>query len=129
MSSRSPISVLLVDDDADTRNIFRVVMAHHNLDLTVAEDAETALEYLQTHSPDIIVLDIFMPGTDGPQALAQIRRLGLAPKSVIVATTAFHTQQTPRDVEEWGFNGYLPKPLNSSNLVPSLERIFQGSAS
>lgn len=128
MSSRSTMSVLLVDDDADTRNIFQFVMSHHHLELAVAADAETALEYLQTHTPDIIVLDIFMPGTDGPQTLARIRNLGLAPTSVIVATTAFHTHQTPHDVKEWGFNGYLPKPLNSSDLVSSLQQILQGPA-
>src|SRR5258706_6463631 len=122
MVAHPAMSVLLVDDDADSRNIFQMVMAHHKLDLMTVNEAEIALEYLRTHSPDIIVLDIFMPGTDGPQTLARIRNLGLAPTSVIIATTAFHTHETPHDVEQWGFNGYLPKPLNSSDLESSLHQ-------
>jgi len=129
MTAHPEMSVLLVDDDADTRNIFQVVMAHHKLDLMVVNDAETAFEYLRTHSPDIIVLDIFLPGTDGPQALAKIRRQELAPDSIVIATTAFHSQQTAYDVQAWGFNGYIPKPYNTAELVSSLERILEESAS
>lgn len=122
-------SVLLVDDDAFTREIFQTVMKHYKLDLTVLENAESAYEYLRSHSPDVVVMDIFMPGTDGPQALAQIRRFGLAPHSVFVATTAFHTDDTPSEVADWGFDGYLPKPLISSNIVPALEHIFESQNS
>ncbi len=129
MSAHPDMSVLLVDDDADTRKIFQMVMAHHKLNLMVVNDAETAFEYLRTHSPDIIILDIFLPGTDGPQALAKIRSEGLAPDSVVIATTAFHSQQTSYDVEAWGFSGYIPKPFSSADLVPSLERFLEESAS
>src|SRR5258708_39990917 len=120
MVAHPEMSVLLVDDDADTRKIFQMVLAHHNLDLMVVSNAEAAFEYLRTHSPDIIILDMFLPGTDGPQALATIRRQGLAPDSVMIATTAFYSQQTAYDIEAWGFSGFIPKPFSSAELVSSL---------
>jgi len=47
-------------------------MDHYHYHLAIAEDAETALAYLRDHEPDVIVMDIFLPGIDGYQALHQI---------------------------------------------------------
>jgi CheY-like chemotaxis protein len=123
-----PISVLLVDDDPDTRNVFQLVMDHYQMQLTVAEDAETALNYLRANTPDVIVMDIFLPGIDGYQALHQIRKYALVPDCRVVATTAYYTADTQKDVLAWGFSGYLPKPLNPSNLVPYLQQIVNGNS-
>ena len=115
-------SVLLVDDDPHTCNIFQMVMEHFNLDFTIVNDADAAFLALKTSIPDVIVLDIFLPGTDGYQIFNRIRQQSLAPDSAIVATTAYYTPDTQSDVMARGFQGYLPKPLDSASLVPSLEK-------
>ncbi len=119
-----PFSILLVDDDADTRNIFKMVMEHHRLPLKITANAEEALDYLKTNLPEIIILDIFLPGMDGYQTLNRIRRDALAPHARFVATTAYHTADTQHEVLARGFNGYLPKPLNSSMLVSYLQQLI-----
>ena len=121
------MSILLVDDDPDTRNVFQLVMDHYNLQLTVLEDAESALDYLKTHSPDIVVMDIFLPNLDGYQALQRIRKNALVPNCRIVATTAYYTAETQKEVLAWGFAGYLPKPLNPSKLVPYLRQVIEST--
>ena len=120
--SKKLSSVLLVDDDPHTCNIFQMVMEHFNLDFTIARDAESAFLALETCKPDVIVLDIFLPGTDGYQIFNRIRQQSLAPDAAIVATTAYYTPDTQNDVMARGFQGFLPKPLNSASLVPSLEQ-------
>jgi len=122
-----PISILLVDDDPDTRNVFQLVMEHYKLQLTVLEDAESALDYLKLHNPDVIVMDIFLPNLDGYQALQQIRKHALVPNCRIVATTAYYTAETQKEVLAWGFSGYLPKPLNPSKLVPYLRQVVEST--
>lgn len=124
--SDKKMSVLLIDDDPDTRNVFQLVMSHYDLDLTVTEDAESALHILGTKTPDVIVMDIFLPGIDGYQALKQIRKNALVPKCHIVATTAYYTAETAKDVLAWGFSGYLQKPLNPIELVPYLQQFVTG---
>jgi CheY-like chemotaxis protein len=114
-------SVLLVDDDAHTCNIFRMVMDHFQIKLNIANNAEEAFHLLETFVPDVIVLDIFLPGTDGYQMFNRIRRNALAPNAAIVATTAYYTENTQSDVIARGFQGYLPKPLDSASLVPNLK--------
>jgi CheY-like chemotaxis protein len=119
-----PFSTLLVDDDADTRNIFKMVMEHYQLPLKITANADEALDYLKSHTPEVIVLDIFLPGLDGYQILNRIRKESLAPAAKMVATTAYHTADTPQAVTSRGVHGYLPKPLNSLTLVSYLEQLL-----
>src|SRR5437016_2250415 len=101
-------SVLLIDDDATTANLFDLVMSHHEVALTWAQDAQTAFDYLQQQTPDAIVIDIFMPGLDGYRTLDSIRREHLADSAVCVATTSYHNSDTPATLSQHGFDGYLP---------------------
>jgi CheY-like chemotaxis protein len=119
-----PFRVLLVDDDQHTQSIFQMVLRHHDLQLDVCDDAETALVYLESHAPDVIVLDIMLPGIDGFQALGQIRTRSLADRASLVATTAYHNDDTQSDVLRRGFNGYLPKPLQPATLVDDLMKFM-----
>src|SRR3990172_10552661 len=111
------ISVLLVDDDPHVCTIFELVMNHHQMPLAVAGDAEEALTYLQTHAPDIVVLDLFLPGVDGYQALDQIRATALEPNCRVVATTAYYTNDTRQEVMRRGFDGFLAKPFEAETLA------------
>jgi CheY-like chemotaxis protein len=118
-------SILVVDDDPDVANLFTLVMNHHQLPCTVATDAESALEYLARNTPDVIVMDIFLPGLDGYQALNLIRKRSLARGAKIVATTAYYTQDTEQEIMQRGFDGYLAKPIDSNSLVSYLENIVE----
>ena len=120
--SNHPMSVLLVDDDPDARSVFEIVMQHHNIPFSVFGDAESAIDFLKTNSPDVVIMDIFLPGLDGYQALDRIRRSPFAAHSRIVATTAYYTNDTQQEVIQRGFDGYLPKPFTES-MITYLQRI------
>ena len=90
-----PISVLLVDDNPTTCNLFKIVFEHHHCHLTVANSAHLGLESLQTGThPDVIIIDIRLPDMDGYQMLETIRQHGLDAGAKVVATTAYHTMDT-----------------------------------
>jgi two-component system sensor histidine kinase BarA len=112
------VTILLVDDDPHVAGVFELVMNHYHLPLTIMQDAESALNYLQDNNPDVVVMDLFLPGLDGYQALKQIRKSSLAPNAKFIATTAYYTHETEQDAADRGFDGYLPKPMNSNELVP-----------
>ncbi len=121
--SKQDLSVLLVDDDPYSQGVFELVMKHHNLAFTVLDDAETALDYLKANSPDIILMDIFLPGLDGYQALDRIRRMAPVPSCRVIATTAYYTRDTQQEVLKRGFDGYVSKPFDK-NLVNYLQTIL-----
>ncbi len=121
------ISVLLLDDDYHTRELFKLVFSHHSLPLQTVTTTEEALQYLQTHTPNIVVVDLVMPEINGYEALDAIRKLPTSAEMRFVATTAYHTAETPEEVREHGFHGYLPKPFSVEDLVSVLRRVTQDS--
>ncbi len=121
MSNR-PITVLLVDDDPDVQSVFEIMMRHYKMSFNIVGDAETAIDFLRSHKPDVVLMDIFLPGMDGYQALDRIRRTSIASNSRIIATTAYYTNDTQQEVINRGFDGYLPKPFDDG-LVGYLRQI------
>jgi CheY-like chemotaxis protein len=113
-------SVLLIDDDDTTADLFDLVMGFNNIAFTRVTSAELAFDYLQKQKPDVIVIDIFMPGLDGYQTLNKIRGNHLADGIRCIATTSYHTADTPAALANYGFDGYLPKPLETNSLVAYL---------
>ena len=123
LADHAVMSVLLIDDDPHTRMIFKLVMAHHHLKLTALADAESAIDYLRDNDPDVIVMDLFLPGMDGYKALDRIRQMKRGRKAKIVATTAFYSSDTQQAIVGRGFDGYLPKPFETKNIVTYLQSI------
>ena len=125
MMSKTISSVLLVDDDPNVCGVFELVMQHHQIQLNVVNDAETALDYLNNNSATIVIMDIFLPGMDGYQALKKIRSSAEDLQSVVIATSAYYTSDSATLIEELGFDGFIPKPLDPTKIVPYLESIVE----
>ncbi len=129
--ANKPLSVLLIDDDETTRNIFKMVLDLHQYHLTTMNDGESALAYLkkqdqqQEPSPDVIVIDLFLPGKNGYETLELIRQTHFRNTPQLVATTSYYTIDTADQLLEHGFNGVLFKPLDAIKIVPYLEEISQ----
>jgi CheY-like chemotaxis protein len=116
-------SVLLVDDDSNTQTFFQDVLDHFDLPLWVANDMQSTLSILAQHSPDVIVLDIFLPDTDGYKLLHLLRTQGIT--CPVVAITGYYTTDTMAEIHRKGFNGCLLKPLDAQELVNYLIKITQ----
>jgi len=114
-----------VDDDQDTQNMLGVIIHHHGHQLAVCSSAEEAFKYLSGHSaPDIIMLDIYLPGIDGYQTLQKLKNdPAIAQHTQIVAITAYYLNETEQETQERGFSGYLKKPLNALTLVDYLQKL------
>ena len=121
---KQPASVLLVDDDPHTCAIFELLMQHYQRPFFVVDNAQAAVEYLWHHSPDVIVVDLFLPGADGYQTLDQIRAIIDSGRCRILATTAYYTKDTRRQVLERGFDGYIPKPFVPDSFLDYLEGVL-----
>ncbi len=84
---------------------------------------------LEKCKPDVIVIDLYLLGTDGYQILSQIRQSDFDPGCPIVATTAYDSVDTLKRVLLAGFDAYLPKPFGVSDLMPFLGRVIAGAGS
>ena len=123
------LSVLLVDDDPYVRDICELICQHNNIPLTTFNNAMNALEYLEGHTADVIIVDLFLPDVDGYRALKAIRQMPVGRSAKVIATTAYYTHDTGQEVIRRGFDGYLPKPFEAEELVPYLHQIAGSGSS
>jgi CheY-like chemotaxis protein len=115
-------TVLLVEDDPNTQSMFQMVMDHYEIDLVIAQDEQAALNAFEEKRPDLVVMDIFLPNTDGYRVMKAMRSMtGIMPP--VVATTAYYTSDTLEEIQDAGFDGYLLKPLDPNEIMPYLEQI------
>ena len=112
----APLRMLLVDDNADavhTLQLFLRSAGHH---VEVAYCAGDALELAKVLVPDVCLLDIGLPDFDGNELARRLRRLPQATGSTLVAMTGYGRQQDRDAALAAGFNHYLVKPVNTTQL-------------
>ena len=111
------ISVLLVDDDADGREVLEYSLNHAGATVMTAATARDALERFKASPPTIVVTDIAMPMQDGIWLCEQIRGLGGGTPSVpIIALTALVYRNDRDRIRAAGFDAHLVKPYGLDDL-------------
>ena len=119
LPSLQGLKVLVVDDDADTRELIREVLKECGSEVVMSRSAAEALEALEQHQPDILISDLGMPDEDGYSLISKIRSLppergGQIPAA---ALTAYARAEDRMRVLRSGFQFHLPKPVDSAELV------------
>ncbi|MDK9706000.1 MAG: two-component system response regulator [Desulforhopalus sp.] len=111
MAEYSQCSILIVDDTEE--NVDILVSALGDLyDITVAIDGETALEILEDFTPDLILLDIMMPGIDGYEVCERLKRQTRTLKIPIIFLTALNEPESEEKGLRLGAVDYITKPFN-----------------
>lgn len=123
-----PITVAIVEDDAEIREtLTRVVRRAPRLSfLRSFSRAEEALEELPALAPDVVVMDIQLPGMNGIQATARVKTL--LPKTQILVLTVFGDSDQVFRALEAGANGYLLKRSSRQEIVEAIEQVRAGCA-
>lgn len=108
--------VLAADDNRTNRLVFGKMVQDADIELHFAEDGATAISAFQQYQPDLIFMDISMPGIDGKEATAEIRALpgGTVP---IIAMTAHAMQGDRKQILAAGLDDYLTKPIRKADVL------------
>ena len=124
----APPTVLVVDDNEDTRVLFRRLMESLGYAVAEAVDGEAAVEAARVVCPDLILLDLNMPLMDGLEAAQRIRELKDECEGVvvIVAVTAYDTYGIKEAALEAGCDAYLTKPVELDELEREISRLLPG---
>ena len=123
-SAPSKETILVVDDEASIRRILETRLSMIGYNVVTACDGTEALESFQECNPDLVVLDVMMPGEDG---LSVCRRLTAAGRVPVLMLTALG-EETDRIVGlEIGADDYLPKPFNPRELLARIKAILRRS--
>ena len=112
--------VLVVDDEERILNFLRTKLKTSGYDVITANTGAAALELVQTQEPDMMVLDVLMPGMDGFEALKELRTFSSIPVIILSAKGAYIDRIRGLGL---GADDYLPKPFNPDELVARIEAV------
>ena len=123
--------VLLVDDDLINQEVAKALLSKFGLNITVAENGEVALMFLQINKYDLILMDCMMPVMDGFTATEKLRAGDAGDKNrdtTIIALTADAMEGTAEKCLNAGMNDYLTKPLEPADLAIKLSKWLDNSS-
>ncbi|WP_420956628.1 response regulator [Burkholderia gladioli] len=115
--------ILIVDDDQELRDLLRDYLVRQGMEVSVLHDAATLEKRLERERPDLIVLDLMMPGVDGLTALRQLRAAG---DDIPVIMLTARADDVNRIVGlELGADDYLGKPFNPRELLARAQAVLR----
>ncbi len=115
-------SVLIVDNNQDTADTLALLLRHAGHEVRTAYDGPAALDLARARPPEVVLLDIGMPGMDGLEVARRLRQdLGLK-QALLVALTGYGQEEDRRRSREAGFNAHLVKPADMRALERLLAR-------
>src|SRR5262249_26274522 len=121
------VLVLVVDDNLANQKLLRVALEIEGYETAVAVDADEAMEALHRRRPDLILMDIQLPGMDGLDLSRRLKRDRETHDIIIVAVTAFAMKGDRQQAFEAGCDGYLTKPIDVLSLPSVVEGFLSRS--
>ena len=106
------IDILVVDDDADAREILHGLLRHTGARVASVPSVAAALSAVRRFQPDVVVSDIAMPSQSGYNLVHEMRRDPTLRRIPVVAVTGYGREHSPRRTRAAGFRAYVEKPVD-----------------
>jgi DNA-binding response OmpR family regulator len=119
-------TILVADDEPAIRTMLEVILSADGHEIVAVADGRGALEYLQTHTPDAMLLDIGMPFMDGFEICARIKRIKRLRNIPVMLLTALDDDQTRDHAKLVGADDIVSKPLSGKNLRGRVTHLING---
>lgn len=121
-------TLIYVDDDADIREIVQMALTlHGDLDVHTSDGGEHALASMRTLQPDLAVLDVMMPGMDGPAILQRMRAETALARIPVIFMTAKAIPQEIARFREMSAIGVISKPFDPMNLRQQVRSLWNAA--
>jgi CheY-like chemotaxis protein len=115
--------ILLVDDNPGVSNAFKVLLEVKGHEVSILHAGSETLALIREWSPDVVFLDIAMPGMDGYEVAAAIHAAELAPRPLLIALTGYGQDSHGKAIADAGFDHHLLKPADPKQIEALLERL------
>ncbi|MDF2040411.1 MULTISPECIES: response regulator [unclassified Pantoea] len=116
--------ILIIEDDADAAGVLEAYLKRENYDVTLAGDGPGGLEVARRWQPDLILLDIMLPGMNGTEVLAALRRRDDTP---VIMVTAMGDAPDRIGALRYGADDYVVKPYHPGEVVARVQAVLRRS--
>jgi diguanylate cyclase (GGDEF)-like protein len=117
--------VLIVDDAPDTLDIIQKLLSFEGYEVILATTGEEGVKKVEEEKPDVVLMDISLPGIDGTEALKRIRRIN--PIQSVIMLTAFATVENAIQALKEGASDFVKKPFENEHLIHIVNQALQKS--
>jgi len=114
--------ILIVDDNQINQKLVAYLMTNHGYDVETAGAAESALEKIRARRPDVILMDIQLPGIDGLELTSRLKKDPATRDIIIVAVTAYAMKGDQDRAIAAGCDDYVTKPIDTRSLPETIAR-------
>jgi two-component system cell cycle response regulator DivK len=118
--------ILLVEDNERNLKLLRDVLVYAGYDVRVARTAEDGISLAASEPPDLVLMDLQLPGIDGVEALRRLRESPRTADIPVVAVTAQAMKDDRERALDAGFNGYIEKPISVRTFPDQVRRFLSG---
>lgn len=117
--------ILIIEDNDKNLKLVRDVLQVKGYATIEAGTAEEGLELADAHKPDLVLMDIQLPGMNGIEARKQLRANPVTTTIPVIAVTASVMEQDRSQITEAGFDGYISKPLNLKEFLDTVRATLE----
>jgi two-component system, cell cycle response regulator DivK len=120
--------ILVVEDNPLNLKLVRDVLTFAGYDVVEAQSGEDGLRAAKEAAPDLVLMDLQLPGIDGTETMHRMRRGPLGPDVPVIAVTALAMAEDKDSASRAGFDGYVEKPISVRALPGQIEAFLNGRA-
>lgn len=118
--------ILLVDDDATTTLVLDAMLSEEGFDVSVVNDSRKTVDAARETQPDVILLDLMMPGIDGIEVCKLLRAESQFEKTPILFFTAIGDLDYKSAAYQAGADDFLVKPIHPKELIARIKKVSKG---
>ena len=123
--TKPPATVLIADDDLEILALTRSLMRRRDLRVIEASDGDEAIRQILEHRPDLVILDVMMPGQTGWEVCRSIRETESLKDIGVIMLTGIGTQMNDMTSPLYGADAHLDKPFDPAELDRVVDRVLQ----
>lgn len=120
MQAAKKATILLVEDNPESRYLFAFILRRHNCEVLEAPNGLEALKLAKNQVPELVIMDIQMPELDGYETVARLRQDPRYEKVPIVGLSAYAMASDREKALKGGFTGYIEKPIELDSFLQEL---------
>lgn len=119
--------IMVVDDEKAILTMMSILLRRQGFEVVTASSAREALEHVRTHSPDLFLLDVMMPGKSGIQLCEELRALPESAQIPVIVLSALNSSVNLENAICAGADVFLPKTTSRSELLETIQRLLNGA--
>ena len=116
-------AILVVDDDPGLTKLLQMILEPMGYGVNIAHDGQSALAAMVAQRPDLMILDLMLPGGGGASFLNHLERSTHTQRIPIVVLTGMHDEETKKKILALGVKAYFKKPYSVENLLSEVKKI------